>query len=187
MVGGGYMSATKSTDKVEPFWLNKSQMAESAGLTVQCFDRWGVQPTAKVGRSVYFRVSDVIKNRVERALDKQHPKAIAMDQLEPNQITYEKYRLTKAQADAQELKNELASGEVIPTDFATFALSKINSEAVGILNSLPMRMQRMHPEITHNQRENIERELAKACNVIAKLDDMLPRILEEYKVEMAEK
>lgn len=186
MVGGGYMSTTKLTDRVEPFWLNKSQMAESAGLTVQCFDRWGVQPTAKVGRSVYFLVSDVIKNRVERALEKQHPKSIAMDQLEPNQVAYEKYRLTKAQADAQELKNELASGAAVPTDFATFALSKISSEAVGILNVLPMRMQRLHPEITHNQRINIERELAKANNVIAKLAGMLPKLLEEYQAEMAE-
>ncbi|NRA62343.1 MAG: terminase small subunit [Psychrobium sp.] len=180
------MSATKTNSKIEPFWLNKSQMAASAGLTVQCFDRWGVEPTARVGRSAYFLVSDVIQNRLNREIEKQHPKKMSLDQLDPQQVTYEKYRLTKAQADAQELKNELAQGHVVPTDFATFALTRVAAEAVGILDGLVISIKHKYPELTVLQLESIRRELAKASNLLAALGDMVPNFVEEYIAETTE-
>jgi len=123
---------------------------------------------------------------VIKEIEKHQPKAVAQDQLEDGHIDYERYRLTKAQADAQELKNEIAIGNVVPTDFAVFALSKIAAEAVGILDSLPMNINRKHPEITTLQIENIKRELAKACNVLAELEYTLPELVNEYIAETTE-
>jgi hypothetical protein len=41
--------ATKSITQ-QPGWLNKSRMAASLGISVQAFDKWGVQPVERIGR-----------------------------------------------------------------------------------------------------------------------------------------
>lgn len=45
--------------------------------------------------------------------------------LQPGTIDYERYRLTRAQADGQELKNAKDSAEVVETGFCMFVLSKV--------------------------------------------------------------
>lgn len=101
---------------------------------------------------------------------------------DPESITQdsEKLRLTTAQADAQEYKNELQKNESIPADFAVFALAKIADQAVGVLDSLAMNVQLKNPELTNSQLDNVRKELAKAMNIIAELGNNLPDILNEY-------
>lgn len=180
------MSAIKTASKVEPHWLNKSTMADSLGISVQAFDRWGVKPVAKVGRSVYFTVADVLHNRIENEAAKQQPKQPDPSEIGDGCLEYERYRLTKAQADSQELKNEIATQEVVPTDFATYALSKVSAEASGVIDSLPLNIIRKHPELTTIQTENIKRELAKALNALSRLERSLPEILDDYIRETTE-
>ncbi|EMK6669890.1 terminase small subunit [Vibrio fluvialis] len=174
------MSAIKTASKVEPHWLNKSTMADSLGISVQAFDRWGVKPVAKVGRSVYFTVADVLHNRIENEAAKQQPKQPDPSEIGDGCLEYERYRLTKAQADGQELKNEIARQEVVPVEFATFALSKIAAEVSGVLDSLPLNIYRKHPELTKIQQENIKRELSKAMNAMSRVSDSLDGVLDEY-------
>lgn len=95
-------------------------------------------------------------------------------------LEYERYRLTKAQADNQELKNAISKQEVVPVDFAAFALSTVAAEASGILDSLPLNLIRKHPELTRVQQENIKRELAKAMNAMSRLSDKIPEMLDDY-------
>lgn len=178
------MAGIKTATKSEPHWLNKSAMAESLGISVQAFDKWGVNPIAKVGRSVYFTVQDVVANRVNHSIDKGQPNTTKLDPdgdlIPEGGIDFERYRLTKAQADAQELKNEINRQEVVPTDFATFALSSVAAEASGILDSLPLNLLRKHPELSRVQQENIKRELVKAQNALSRLSDKLPELLDDY-------
>lgn len=178
------MSAVKTATKAEPHWLNKSAMAESLGISVQAFDRWGVNPTAKVGRSVYYTVADVVANRINHEVGKQQPTTTKNDPqgdlIPDGGIDFEKWRLTKATADGQELKNEINRQEVVPTDFAAFALARIAAEASGILDSLPLNLLRKHPEMTTLQQENIKRELAKAQNSLSRLSDKIPEVLDDY-------
>lgn len=180
------MSVIKTASQVEPHWLNKSTMADSLGISVQAFDRWGVKPIAKVGRSVYFTVADVLDNRRVNEAEKHQPKPTEPKEIEDGGLEYERYRLTKAQADAQELKNEIARQEVVPVGFATFALSKIAAEVSGILDSLPLNLYRKHPELTTIQQENIKRELAKAMNAMSRVADSLDEVLDDYIRESAE-
>lgn len=48
--------------------------------------------------------------------------------LQPGTIDYERHRLTRAQADAQELKNAKDSAEVVETAFCTFVLSRMPTD-----------------------------------------------------------
>ncbi|HHG3093082.1 TPA: terminase small subunit [Vibrio parahaemolyticus] len=180
------MSTIKTASKVEPHWLNKSTMAESLGISVQAFDRWGVKPVARVGRSVYFTVADVLHNRRENEIEKQQLKQPDPTEMSDGCLDYEKYRLTKAQADGQELKNEIARQEVVPVGFATFALAKIAAEVSGIIDSLPLNIYRKHPELTTIQQENIKRELAKAMNTMSRVGDSIDEVLDEYIRESTE-
>src|SRR5690349_830737 len=94
----------------EPHWLNKSRMATSLGITTQAFDKWGVQPVAKIGRDVFYDVRSVLDNRLKHQVTKDQPVDDNGDPLDPL-IEYkqaqQKLRLTTEQADAQEMRNKV--------------------------------------------------------------------------------
>lgn len=172
------MSLVPVADKVQPGWLNKKSMADSLGISVQAYDKWGVQPIARVGRSVYYTVQSVVQNRLENEASKRQPEPDPTDL--GSGYDYERYRLTKAQADAQEHKNEIAQQQAVPVEFATYALAKISAEACGILDSAPLDLKRKHPEFSTVQIENIKRSIAKSSSAIARLPEKLPDLLDEY-------
>lgn len=169
------------TDKeIQAHWISKTDLCRMLAITKKGFDYWGVKSVGMVGQRSFYTLQDVIKNRIDNAKNAgiEKPK-----EAEDRNLLYEKYRLLKAQADAQELKNEIALTKVIPTDFACFALSGVVSQAVGILESLPLNIVRKHPELTMVQQENIKRELAKAMNALSSLDENLPDMIEDYGKE----
>ncbi|MBY6104897.1 terminase small subunit [Ferrimonas balearica] len=172
------MSKAKSIAAPEPHWLNKSQMAASLGISVQAFDKWGVEPCGKIGRSVYFDARSVVDNRLANQSAKHQPTSV--DDLEEGSIDYERWRLTKAQADKVEMENEIARHEVVPVDFATYALARIAAGLVGILDTLPLNLQRRDPSLTTTSLENLQRELAKARNECSRLGETLPEVLDDY-------
>mgnify|MGYP000362643200 CR=1 FL=1 len=173
------MSLVPVAHHVEPGWLNKTSMAASIGISVQAFDKWGVKPVARVGRSVYFTVSNVLQNRLDNEAAKHQPEFDVDEELGSG-LDFERYRLTKAQADAQEHKNKINEQEVVPVEFAAYALSKVAAEASGVIDSTPLNLIRKNPELTTQQQENIKRELAKAMNALSKLSQELPNILNDF-------
>lgn len=100
--------------------------------------------------------------------------------LQPGTIDYERYRLTRAQADGQELKNAKDSAEVVETGFCMFVLSKVAGEIAGILDGIPLSMQRRFPELENRHIEFLKRDVVKAMNKAAALDEILPGLLNEY-------
>lgn len=181
------MSDIPKAAKVEPGWLNKSDMAASLGISTQAFDKWKVSPVAKVGRSVYYTVADVVANRLSKTQKKAQPKPTlssgdgppVFDTVEA-ELEYEKLLLTRAQRQGQELKNEENQQLVVPTDFAAFALSKVAAEGAGVMASVPLNMKRQHPEMTPVQQATMERELAKGMNALSQLADRVPELVDEY-------
>jgi phage terminase Nu1 subunit (DNA packaging protein) len=95
-------------------------------------------------------------------------------------LTQERLRLTAAQAEGQELKNEVTKRKSVPTDFAVFVLSRLAAEISSILDTLPLTLKRRHPDLEVRHIESVQRELAKARNRSATLDDRLPGLLNEY-------
>lgn len=100
--------------------------------------------------------------------------------LEPGTIDYERLRLTRAQADNMEIKNQIARAEVAPIDLIEKVISRTASEAVGILDSLPLTIKRKHPELSTQIIESIKRQTVKAMNAIAASGDRIEPVLDEY-------
>uniref|UniRef100_UPI00311A4969 terminase small subunit n=1 Tax=Hafnia alvei TaxID=569 RepID=UPI00311A4969 len=156
--------------------LNKRDMAASLGISVQAFDKWGVTPTERRGREVLYDVRTVLENRLEHQSQKQ---PAAEDDPAVN-IDFERWRLTKAQADAQELKNAKDIAEVVETAFCVFVLSRVAAEIAGILDGIPLSMQRRFPELENRHIEFLKRDVVKAMNKAAATGELVPELLNEY-------
>ena len=163
--------------KKEPHWLNKSQMAKSLGISTTAFDKWGVQPVASIGRERYFDVRSVLNNRLDHQASTYQPDDL---EYEPGTMDFERLRLTRAQADGQEIKNEIAKGKTAPVEIITLVLSKIAGEASGELDSLPLNIKRRHPELENQVIEAIKRHVVKAQNAIARTGESLELFLDDY-------
>lgn len=163
-------------------WLNKSEMAASLGISAQAFDKWGVQPISRIGREAFYDCKTVLNFRLARVETKhQLDGAEYGDEGDTaKRLEQERLRLTAAQAEGQELKNEVTKRKSVPTDFAVFVLSRLAAEIGSILDTLPLTLKRRHPDLEVRHIESVQRELAKARNRSATLDDRLPGLLNEY-------
>lgn len=173
----------------QPGWLNKSEMAKSLGISPQAFDKWGVEPVAKIGREAFFRVQDVVQNRIEHAMRKQQPDELDADGLDPlaeKKLLQERLRLTTAQADGQEQKNQVAARTLIPAPFATFALAKIAAKIGSKLETVSKTVRSRIPDAPPVVLEAFEREIALARNMAMEFADDLPEILDEYAATLDE-
>ncbi len=104
----------------------------------------------------------------------------------PGSLEAEKLRLTRAQAESQELKNEVARGELAPIELIERVLTAAASEAAGILDSLPLTIKRKHPQLDSQIIESIKRQTVKAMNAIAASEPNLDVVFAEYVRSLAE-
>ncbi|EEC8164292.1 terminase small subunit [Escherichia coli] len=177
--------------------VNKKNLAEMFNVDPRTIERWQTQGLPQIsgggkGIEIIFDSAKAIEWYAQREADIENEKlrkevedlrAASETDLQPGTIDYERYRLTKAQADAQELKNARDSGQVIDTGFCLYALSKLASQISSIMDSLPLTMQRRFPQITPAMLDGLKREVVKACNASATVADNLPKILADYLME----
>ncbi|WP_345848169.1 terminase small subunit [Shewanella algae] len=159
--------------------LNKRDLCSSLGISTQAFDKWGVNFREKRGRECLYSVADVVANRVGHAERKAAAINPDNDPDKPN-IDFERYRLTKAQADGQELKNEKERKEVVETAFATFVLGRTAAQMASILDQIPLRIKRKFPDLPPARIDAIKAEIIKAQNIAAELGGQLEDWLNEY-------
>ena len=105
---------------------------------------------------------------------------------DPGTLEYEKLRLTRAQADAQELKNEIARAEVAPIDLLKCAMRQAVAQACAILDAVPLSIKRRHPQLETLIIESIKRHIVKAMNAIASMELDMDRVVEEYNASLSE-
>ncbi|WP_253030596.1 terminase small subunit [Escherichia coli] len=177
--------------------VNKKKLAEIFNVDPRTIERWQSQGLTCVsggGKGVesVFDTAMAIQWYAQREADIENEKlrkeledlrAAAESDLQPGTIDYERYRLTKAQADAQELKNERERGDVIDTAFCIYVLSKLASQISSIMDSLPLTMQRSFPQMTPVMLDGLKKEVVRACNACTKLDENIPRMLSDYLME----
>ncbi len=124
----------------KPHWLNKTSMAASLGITVQAFDKWKVEPVARIGRENFYDVRSVLDNRL--ALAEQKAEAAqgteGIDPLIEYKLMVERQGLTAAQRIAQEKKNEMADRTLVPVEFCTFALGRLAAQVGSILDTVAL-------------------------------------------------
>lgn len=171
---------TNPTITRQPFWLNKKRMAESLGISVQAFDKWGVEPVAKIGRESFYDTRAVLDNRLQHQSGKQQLGEFEKDPLLEYKISVERLRLTREQADAQEMRNEVKRRNLVPAEFATFAISRLVALIGSTLDTVHTKVKRKHPDIQPRHLEAVQREVAVTRNEAAKLNERLPEILHEY-------
>ncbi|MDG9928267.1 MULTISPECIES: terminase small subunit [unclassified Pseudomonas] len=164
-------------------WLNKSEMAASLGISPQAFEKWGVEPAAKIGREVFFTAQAVLQNRLDYAAGKQQPAGAdgaEIDPLADYKLTLERTRLTAAQAYGQEQKNKVKDRELVPAPFATFALARIAAKIGSKLETVCKTVRTRLPDTPPVVLEAFEHEIAEARNLAVDFADDLPEILNEY-------
>lgn len=171
---------TNPTITRQPYWLNKKRMAESLGISVQAFDKWGVEPVAKIGRESFYDTRAVLDNRLQHQSGKQQLGEFEKDPLLEYKISVERLRLTREQADAQEMRNEVKRRNLVPAEFATFAISRLVALIGSTLDTVHTKVKRKHPDIQPRHLEAVQREVAVTRNEAAKLNERLPEILHEY-------
>ncbi len=163
--------------------MNKSEMAKSLGISPQAFDKWDVAPIQRAGREAFYRVQDVVQNRLEHAARKQQPAGDDSEEIDSKieyKLLQERLRLTSAQAYAMEQKNQVNDKVLVPAPFATYALEKIAAQIGSKLETVGKTVSRRHPEIDPRILESLEREIALARNIASQFGDFLPGYLDEY-------
>ncbi|NKI17427.1 DNA-packaging protein [Spongiibacter sp. KMU-166] len=184
------MSTVKAR-QAPPGTISKRVILEALTITPQALGKWGLRPAGRVGREVFYNLEDFCRiwvekrgaTEIDRNLDdedRESARQVTQGRLE------EEYKLTKARRIAQELKNEEKEGRLISTDFATFALSRIAAQIATILDTLPLSMRRAHPDLEPRHIDALTREIAKARNTAAQVDELLPELVEEYVETLSE-
>ena len=176
--------------------LNGRQCAESIGISYNAFSKWKV-PHAESGRGRerLYRLSDVLKvyrERCRRELELElRPQIEAelagrdADEDDPLQVKLEldkeRVRLTREQADGQELKNEIARHEVAPFAFITYALGKTANEIAGVMDGLPVELMRKL-NLPPHEVEKVKGVTALAADSIVSLgsEEYLEEALDEF-------
>lgn len=166
--------------------VNKKQLAEIFGRDARTITTWQSQGLPMVsgggkGVEAFFDTTEAIEWYTERDAAIENEKlrkevddlrAAAESDLVPGSIDYERYRLTRAQADAQELKNAERKSEVMDIELFTYILQRIAQEIVGILSRLPLTLQRRYPDLTTEHIDAIKTEIAKASDKAATIADV---------------
>lgn len=174
------MTRTAGSSANQPVVLNKTDMAKSLNISTQAFDKWEVPVHSKVGRETFYTVADVVANRIANERKKAVQDPDDDESSTDAELMAERIRLTRAQAEAQELKNERTKRLVVPCEFITFVLSKISVQIASILDSIPLTIKRKFPEMEQYQIDAVKGEIIKAMNVAATVDQKLPEWLDDY-------
>lgn len=154
--------------KREAFWITAQHMARSCGISPQAFRQWGVEPVAKIGANAFYLVSAVIANRLENHTAKTQKRDAPLSDYEfIRSEREEKLRLTKAQAEGQEIKNAQLREELAPVDIIEWVIGKTGAQISAILDALPSQIKKRCPKLTASGIELIRREIVKAQNAAA--------------------
>ncbi|NJY34966.1 tail fiber protein [Escherichia coli] len=170
--------------------VNKKQLADIFGASIRTIQNWQEQGMPVLrgggkGNEVLYDSAAVIKWYAERDAEIENEKLrreveelrqASEPDLQPGTIEYERHRLTRAQADAQELKNARDSAEVVETAFCTFVLSRIAGEIASILDGIPLSVQRRFPELENRHVDFLKRDIIKAMNKAAALDELISEL-----------
>ncbi|MEO4012264.1 terminase small subunit [Pseudomonas rossensis] len=175
---------------------NQKQLAAHLDLTdrqVRNLLTDGVLPGSKGNGGLDFEAGRLAYIRYLRGLSAGQVKAETASHVEEGidplieyKLMEERRGLTAAQRVGQENKNAVSSRQLVPVDFAVFALTRIAAQVASILDTVAHKVARKHPDIDHLYVETMQREIALARNIAAGLGENLPAILDEYLDQLEE-
>lgn len=81
----------------------------------------------------------------------------------------ERARLTYEQANAKELENEIARGEVAPVEVIAEVLQNISQQIKSTLEAIPLKLKQRNPSLTATDLQIITKEIVKAQNAASEI------------------
>lgn len=84
-----------------------------------------------------------------------------------SELSVERARLAKEQADKVAMQNAVTRGELAPVVLIEEVLTKAASRVAGIFDAIPGMIRRRVPRLTTEELELVAGEIAKARNVVA--------------------
>ncbi|WP_345809082.1 terminase small subunit [Escherichia coli] len=174
--------------------VNKKQLADIFGASIRTIQNWQEQGMPVLrgggkGNEVLYDSAAVIKWYAERdaEIETAQLRPEVEDRLQatqtylpPGNIPYQRHRLPRAQADAQALKNARDPADAVETAFCTFLVPGIARARARILDGIPLSVQRRFPELENRHVDFLKRDIIKAMNKAAALDELIPGLLSEY-------
>lgn len=168
--------------------VNQKKLAAIFGVSERTIRNWEKEgmpapgneyDTAAVIRWYVDRDNELVNGKLMKEV--ADLRAAGETDLVPGTIDYERYRLTRAQADAQELKNLLVDSTLIESEACAFVLAKIAGNISTVLSSFPLSLQRQFPELTPKHIDYMKTLLAEGSNACVDFVDSLPDLLNEYR------
>lgn len=152
--------------------LTRDQAARALGITTRTLTNYAsrsedpLQPIAS-GRGVksLYDPAEVYQWGWRRELAKLQTEASDNEFID---YQLEKARLTRAQADRVELRNDELRGELARIDVLKFALGQIGSQVAAQLDTLPAKLKRAVPKLTSTEIQLIKKVITKCQNTAAK-------------------
>ncbi len=167
---GGYMATGK-------------EVADHLGITsryVRELSEKGILPKSRGrnGRDIDECRIRYLNHLRERAKGKKEND----DDDETDELREEKILLLRSQRQKLDLAYKKETGELLPAEVITFVINKTAPEAAGILDTIPLKVQRRHPDITPNQMNTLQTEIAKAMNAVTKVGENIDEYMNEYQL-----
>lgn len=90
---------------------------------------------------------------------------------EGGEIDYhtERARLTKSQADGQEIKNAVLRRELAPVAVIEWVLNRVGSQVSSLLDAVPLKVKRRIPKMSAPEVDLIRREIVTCQNACSKI------------------
>lgn len=151
----------------KPEWITQEKMAAHCKMSISGFRKWQVEPAGKNGRQVFYRFSDVLKNRLTN-LESRLTKSASTGEISRAERVA-KLRLIEAQAEGQEIRNAQLRRELAPVAVIEWTLGKVGSQIAAILDSIPMQLKKRNSKLTASNIELIKREIIKTQNIAAQV------------------
>ena len=161
--------------KTPPDMLTRDQAAAVCGVTVRTLSRYASRSDSPLvpaqagghGKPTLYcprAVGDWLQAEALRKLEQQAGHQDAID------FHHERARLTRAQAEGQELKNKVARGQHARVELLTYALGKLCSQISAGLETLPAKIKRMQPKLSADEIGSIRKEIICLQNSLAKAE-----------------
>ena len=141
-------------EKENIYLFNRRDLAKLMSTTGPTIDRWSISPVEKRGNATLYDARTVIQYRLNR--DKEQPGVL--------DLSKEKARLAKEQADSKALDNAKLRGELLPRADILAQWENDYSVLKSQLLSIPTKMAQAGAQATTpHELEEIARELIYEC------------------------
>ena len=119
----------------------------------------GVVSVSKKGRKFLFESKEALPVLYGQGLDETK---LQLDQ--------ERAKLAQQQERKLKRENDIAEGLFAPVSLITEALEKSACQIIPVLESLPLEMKRMNPELTGHDIQLAKKSIARCRNAIADME-----------------